>query len=186
MKMRKGPFFKSPLQPYSPVPDLLVGVWGRYREHVDVVAGERAAEQALRAVTGANLVVLNGGEVFLKVTGERRLQIHASKHSNPSVERVDQFFQPVGVGITMGKVDGVVVVWKVQGEGEAVGRVVVVLAVPVVSDVVPHPTPADEVRLGLGLGVEHGPHAAGVQGLWFAQVDDAEPVSHVRAHVCHL
>ena len=86
----------------------------------------------------------------------------------------------------MGKVNSVVVVGKVEGEGEAVGRVVIVLAVPVVADVVAHPTPPDVVRLGLRLGVEHGPHAAGVEGLWFGEVDDAEPVSHVRTHVCHL
>lgn len=66
-------FCKDPLVPYSPVPNLFVGVWGRYREHVDIVAGEGAAEQTLRAVTGTNLVVLDGGEVILKVTGERRL-----------------------------------------------------------------------------------------------------------------
>ena len=55
---------------YSPVPNLLIGVWRRYREDVDVVAGEGAAEQALRAVTGANLVVLDGGEVLLEVTDD--------------------------------------------------------------------------------------------------------------------
>ena len=51
----------------SPIPDLLVGVGGRDREHVDVVAGEGAAEEALRAVAGSHLVVLNGGEVVLEV-----------------------------------------------------------------------------------------------------------------------
>ena len=57
---------------YSPIPNLLVGVRGRNREDVDVVAGEGAAEQALRAVTRANLVVLDGGEVLLKVTDDRK------------------------------------------------------------------------------------------------------------------
>ena len=86
----------------------------------------------------------------------------------------------------MREVHGVVVVGKVEGEGEAVGGVVVVLAVPVVADVVADAAPADEVRLGLRLGVEDGPHAARVERLGLAQVHDAEPVGHVRPHVGHL
>ena len=39
---------------------------------------------------------------------------------------------PVGVGIAVCEVHGVVVVGKVEREGEAVGGVLVVLAVPVV------------------------------------------------------
>ena len=62
----------------------------------------------------------------------------------------------------------------------------ILLPIYALPDVVPHPTPPDVVRLRLGLRVEHWPHAARVQRLWLAQVDDAEPVRHVGTHVGHL
>ena len=53
-------------------------------------------------------------------------------------------------------------------------------------DVVPDPGPAHEVSVRLYLGVEHGLHAAGVQGVRLREVHDGEPVLHIRPHVLNL